>query len=53
MRVDLKWLAFLIELLYLVAMWFGEDQRANIIKRTCLKEIELMPLYTNEYYYHL
>ena len=27
-----KWLVFLIRPLYLIGMWLGEDQRANIIK---------------------
>ena len=31
--MGLKWLAFLIGPLYLVGMWFGEYQRANIIRQ--------------------
>ena len=31
-RMGLKWLAFLIKPLYLIRMWFGEDQRTNIMK---------------------
>ena len=27
-----KWFIFLIGPLYLIGMWFNEDQRANIIK---------------------
>ena len=30
-EMGLKWLDFLIGPLVLIGMWFGEDQRANII----------------------
>ena len=30
--MGLKWLIFLIGPLDLIGMWFGEDQRANILK---------------------
>ena len=30
--VGLKWSIFLIGPLYLIGVWFGEDQRANIVK---------------------
>jgi hypothetical protein len=39
--MGLHWLVFLIGPVNLIDMWFGEDQRANIIKHTCLKEIAL------------
>ena len=32
MQVLLNWFFFLIEPLYMMGMWFGEDQRANTIK---------------------
>ena len=37
--MGLKWLVFLIGPLDLVGKWFGEDQRANVMKDTCLKEV--------------
>ena len=40
--MGLKWVVFLIMPLDLVGMWFGEDQRANIIKHT-LRKIRLCP----------
>ena len=39
--MGLKWLVFYIGPLDLIGMWFGEDQRANIVNTTCLKEIVL------------
>lgn len=40
--MGLKWLIFiLIKLMYLIGTWFDEDQRANIVKTTYLKEIGL------------
>ena len=30
--MGLKWLVFLIKTLYVIGMWFSEDQRASIIK---------------------
>ena len=33
-------LLFLLGPLYLISMWFGEDQRANVIEDTLLREIE-------------
>ena len=34
-------LFFLVGPVFLIGMWFGEDQRANITKTHVLKEIEL------------
>jgi hypothetical protein len=31
--MGLKWLLFLIGPLYFSGMWFGENQRANIMKK--------------------
>ena len=31
----------MVFLSYLIGMWFGEDQRANNKKTTCLKEVKL------------
>ena len=40
--MGLKWFIFLSnQILYLIGIWFGEIQRANIIKTPCLKEIGL------------
>ena len=47
--MGLKWLVFLIRPLYLIGMWLGEDQRANIIKTTFLKEIGLRLQNINNY----
>ena len=38
--MDLKWLVSLIGLLDLIGMWFGEDQRANIIKTYVQKRLD-------------
>ena len=37
--MGLKWSVFLIGPIYLIGMWFGEDQRATYHKGTCIKEI--------------
>ena len=39
--MGLEWLVFLNQASILISMQFGEDQRANTIKFTCLKEIGL------------
>jgi hypothetical protein len=36
----IKWLIFLMRLLDLIGMWFGEDQRANIIKTHVKKRLD-------------
>ena len=40
LKVGLKWLVFFIGPLHLIDMWFGEDQRTNIVRTTCSKEID-------------
>ena len=37
--MGLKWLAFIIGPLSLIGMWFGEHQRANLVKTHDSKEI--------------
>ena len=38
--MGLMWLVFLIGPLYLIGMWFNEDQRANIIKIHAQKRLD-------------
>ena len=40
--MGLKWLVFLIGPIDLIGMWFGEDQRENVIKTQCLKELDFV-----------
>ena len=40
-----KWLVFLIKPLYWIGMWFGEHQRANIIKMHVLKRLDYVSKY--------
>ena len=47
--MGLKWFSFLIGPPYLIGIWFGEDQRVNIIKYTCVKEIGLRLQLWNNY----
>ena len=35
--MGLEWLVFLIKPLYLIGMWLGEDERANVVKIYILK----------------
>ena len=44
-RWILKWLIFLIGLLYLVGMWFGKDQRANVIKTNFSRTLDYVFIY--------
>ena len=37
--MGLKWFVFLIKPLDLIGTWFGEDQRANFMKRHVQREI--------------
>ena len=46
---DLNWLMFLIGPLYLIGKWFGEGQRANIVKDICLKEVGTTSSNINNY----
>ena len=36
------WLLFFVRLLDLIAIWFGEDQRANIIKTNIQKRLNFV-----------
>ena len=38
--MGLKQLVFLIGPLYLIGMWFGEDQRTKIIRTLCFKRLD-------------
>ena len=48
--MGLKWLVLVSGPLYLTGLLLSEDQRANIIKKTCIQKIGLQSIDINKYF---